>query len=362
MLLRQRQLNMRTPSVSRFRLPIFVLLSLLIVVVPVIISSSSQAALLTYRRLQLSDGSVSSTGVKYNFIFNTNTSGPIGSISFDICSNYLYEPTDICTPPAGMNTSAVSLTAQSGITDFTLNPVAAGHTLLLSRPAPGNTSPQQLALEFSNITNPSQVGSNYVRIATYPTVDGSGPEVDYGVVVFALNPGIGISTEVPPYLLFCTGITIDGYNCGTAAGSYISFGELSSKTPRSATSQLLASTNAPYGYSVILDGTTMTAGTNTIPAANGTPSAIGTSQFGINGRANSVPSVGTDPVGPGLINPRSGYNTPNIFRFAAGDIVASSNNTDDYRKLTMSYIVNVSPGQSAGRYVATVSYICLANF
>jgi hypothetical protein len=95
---------------------------------------------------------------------------------------------------------------------------------------------------------------------------------------------------------------------------------------------------------------------------SGSAATRGVSQFGINGRSNNSPSVGSEPDGPGLTVPGVGYNTPNIFRFASGDIIASSNNTDDYRKLTMSYIVNASRNQPPGKYVATVSYICLANF
>ncbi len=330
---------------------------------PLLIFAQSDAVLLSYRHLELSDNSVSASGVNYKFTFNTNTSGPIGSIKFDICENYQYDPGDACTIPVGFSASSATLASQSGIADFSLSPSSTDRELILSRPAVTPVSPQQLTYEFTNLTNPSTIGSDYVRISTYPTLDASGPETDYGVVVFAVNQGIGIQTEVPPYLLFCTGITIDGYNCGTAQGNFISFGELSSRTTRTATSQLLASTNAPYGYTVTLAGATMTAGNNVISAMTANaPSLIGTSQFGLNSRANSAPSVGSDPDGPGLTSPRAGYNTPNSFKFGSGDIFSSSTSSDDYRKLTVSYIVNVPKDQPAGDYAATVSYICLANF
>ncbi|HEX8182549.1 MAG TPA: hypothetical protein VF575_03015 [Candidatus Saccharimonadales bacterium] len=335
---------------------------LLAAAVPFLLYSSSNAAQLSFRQLQLSDATVSSTDVKYNFSFNTNTSNSIGSVAFEICDNYQYEQGDPCTPPAGFDASNATLSGQTGIADFTLNPASTGNKLILSRSVSLPASPQQLTMEFSDITNPSTIGSSYVRISTFVTTDASGPETDYGIVVYATTEGIGITTEVPPYLLFCTGITIDGYDCSTAAGNFISFGELSSQAPRSATSQMLASTNAAYGYSVTLAGTTMTAGNNVIPAMTGGASQRGTNQFGVNARQNVSPAVGSEPNGPGLINPANGYNTPNIFKFNSGDIVASSSNADDYRKLTMSYIVNVGSNQPPGRYVATVSYICLANF
>ncbi|HEX8226797.1 MAG TPA: hypothetical protein VF572_02920 [Candidatus Saccharimonadales bacterium] len=339
-----------------------ILLFVAVLAVPFIIFTDASAVQLGFRSLQLSDGTNGVGGVTYKFGFNVNTSAPIGSIRYEVCSNYQYEPGDPCTAPTGFDASAATLSDQTGVTDFSLHGDSTGNVLIIARPAAVNAAPQPLTYSFSNIQNPDDVGSNFVRISTYASLDGTGAEIDFGVVVFATNIGVSITTEVPPYLLFCTGITIDGYNCGTAEGSFINFGELSSKATRSATSQMLASTNAPYGYSVTLAGATMTAGTNVIPAMTGGSSAVGTSQFGINGRSNGSPGVGREPDGPGLTMPTAAYNTPNNFRFASGDIIASSNTTDDYRKMTVSYIVNVSGNQPAGRYVATVSYICLANF
>ena len=41
-----------------------------------------------------------------------------------------------------------------------------------------------------------------------------------------------------------------------------------------------------------------------------------------------------------------------VFKFNAGDVIAHSDTTDDYRKLTVSYVVNVSSSQAPGKYVA----------
>ncbi len=357
-----RQLNLRIPGLSRPRFLTLTLVLLLAAVVPFVVFGTSSAAMLSFRHLQLSDGTISHAGVKYSFSFNTNTSGPIGSVSFEVCSNYQYENGDPCTIPNGFDASNATLTGQTGITDFNLQTPPTNSRLLVRRPIATAVVPQQLTVEFSNLKNPSDIGSYYVRIQTYASTDGNGPEVDYGVVVFATNDGISISTEVPPYLQFCTGITIDGFNCGTAQGSFISFGELSSRAPRVATSQMLASTNAIYGYSITLAGSTMTAGTNVIPAMSGGISRPGSNQFGLNARANNTPEVGSDADGPGFTSPSNGYQTPNQFKFVNGDIIASSATTDDFRKLTMSYVVNVGSNQPPGRYVATISYICLANF
>lgn len=357
-----RNLRIRRHHVPHVCAGLFALVMLLGSSGPLFVSSSVGAEQLQSRSLTLSDPTISATDVKFDFGFTTNTSGPIGSISFSICSNYLYEPTDPCTSPSGFDGTAAGLTNQTGVTDFSMHSSSTSNVWVLSRPAATNVSSQALTYEFSNLVNPDYIGSIYVRIATFATTDGSGPETDYGTVLTATTENITITTEVPPYLLFCVGVTIDGYNCGTATGGFLSFGELSRTQPRAATSQMLASTNAPYGYSVTLAGSTMTAGNNVIPAMSGGPSVPGTSQFGLNARANSIPGIGNDPEGPGLTMPSAAYNSPNNYRFRSGEIIVSSNTTDDYRKHTVSYIVNRDSQQPPGRYVATISYICLANF
>ncbi|HSH55424.1 MAG TPA: hypothetical protein VK983_01200 [Candidatus Limnocylindrales bacterium] len=361
--MRLRLLLLKTRHRTRLMTALVLAVIMFSAALPVMIFGSAEAELLGFRRLQLSDSSISSTNVEYNFSFNTITAGPIGSIRFEFCSNYQYNTGDPCTPPPGFDAQTAALSAQSGITNFVLDTdVSTPNKIVIGRTVADSESPQPLGYVFSNIINPSAVASYYVRISVHSSFDGSGPEMDSGVVVFATNIGIEITTEVPPYLLFCTGITIEGFNCGTAEGNFVNFGELSSRTSRTGTSQMLASTNAAFGYSITLAGETMTAGNNTIPAMNGEASRPGTSQFGINARINSAPNVGADPEGNGLTNPAAGYDTPNSFRFRNGEIIASSNNTDDYRKLTVSYLVNASAGQPPGRYVSTISYICLANF
>jgi hypothetical protein len=359
---RQPLLKLMSGPYRRTRVTAIIILLSMVVTAPLLLTSHTSAAILTLRTLRLSDYTAGDSGVNYDFSFTTNTSGPIGSVSFQVCTNYQYEDTDACTPPDGFDASSAALVAQTGPGGFVSAPSGNNNTLLLTRPVALNVASQALSFNFSMLTNPSANGSYYVRIETFSSIDGSGTPVDYGELVFAINQNISITTTVPPYLLFCTGITIDNYDCSTAQGSLVDFGELSTTATRTGTSQLVASTNAPYGYSVTLAGSTMTAGTNVIPAMDGEPSKVGTSQFGINGRSNSDPFVGADPAGPGLTLPSSGYNTPNQFRFNSGDIIASSDNADDYRKLTMSYIVNASADQSPGNYVATISYICLANF
>ena len=216
---------------------------------------------------------------------------------------------------------------------------------------------------FQPIKNPSAPGSYYARVQTFATVDASGVANDFGGIAFAITNQLSISAQVPPYLLFCTGITVSGFNCANALGNYIDFGEFSSSRASTATSQLLVATNADQGYAISIAGTTLASGNNVIPAlTTGDVSRPSTGQFGFNLKANSAPSGGAEVAGPGTSLALAGYNQPNSFRFAPGDTIVSTDGPDDIRVYTSDYMANVPKAQSPGIYVSTVTYVCLANF
>jgi hypothetical protein len=183
-------------------------------------------------------------------------------------------------------------------------------------------------------------------------------------VVFAIAPGLNIAAEVPPYLRFCASVTITAFDCSTANSYLIDMGEFASSRTVAASSEMVVATNAASGYSITISGTTLTSGNNTIPALlPGAASLMGTSQFGINLRSNSNPSIGANPAGPGVGGVVSvPYSAPNLFRFQNGDVLVSSSGSSDNQKFTISYVANVSNGQAPGYYASTMTYICLANF
>lgn len=313
-----------------------------------------------HRALQVGAGSPGQV-TTYNLSLDVVTPGLLGSIRVEFCSNspLLNRP---CTPPDGFDVSQATLVSQTGAGGFSISPDTTGNILILTR-TPGVVSPGKVEFRLSNVTNPSDIGSYYARIYTYPTANATGPATDGGGLAFAMNNEVTLNAEVPPYLMFCTGLTITGLNCDTATGDYIDFGELSARRASRGSSQMLVATNAANGYSITASGTTLTSGNNIInQLAGGDVSRPGAGQFGLNLRANSTPAGGSDPVGPGLGVANTGYNQPNIFRFVNGESVASSPGPDDKRQYTVSYLVNVPAAQPAGIYVTTITYVCLANF
>lgn len=318
-------------------------------------------AQITARSLTISSNRGGEHDVQYKSDFSVATGGAIYSMAIEFCSNSaLIE--DACVAPWGFDALNAVLLSQSGVSGFTIAPTSTVSRIILSHAPAGTISPGPVSFAFDDIINPTDPESYYAKITTYASTDGTGMPIDFGALAFSINDGFDVSAEVPPYLLFCQGVSISGFNCATAEGDLLNLGELSSAVTSVAQSQFLVATNAGSGYSVSMGGGTMTSGNNPLPTMQSTPSQIGASQFGINLRANNVPDIGQDPDGPGTANPVGGYDQANQFRFNNGDILASGNGVQDYRKFTVSYVVNVSREQPPGVYATTLTYNCLANF
>jgi hypothetical protein len=354
---------MRRPLIHKkaaLRLVYLVLAGLLIGIGIRSLFLPAYGAQLGTRSLTLTDSTAASVST-YNFSFNISTPDTLGSVLIQFCSN---DPIvgDVCTAPAGFDDSAATIDSQSGQTGFSIDSSSTSNNLVLTRTAAPDTV-GTVNIVFANVTNPSSPGSYYARIQTYETTDASGNSSDYGGIAFAITSALSITATVPPYLLFCTGISIPDDNCTNAAGDFIDFGELSPSSAGRGTSQMLAATNAESGYDISVYGTTLQSGINTINGIT-TPdvSRPGTAQFGMNLRANSSPAGGLDPGGAGTGSPAPNYNQPNFYTFNSGDIVASNPGPDQDRLYTDSYIVNVPVTQAPGVYDSTLTYICVATF
>jgi hypothetical protein len=313
------------------------------------------------RSLKLSDSTASAqAGVHYQLDFTTPGISTIGSVKIEFCSNTSLLD-DTCTPPAGFDISTASLASQSSSGPFAISSSTTQNEMILTRPPMFEPS-APLSFTFLDVRNPSVEGSYYARIFTYPSSDATGPFTDGGGLAFVINRSVNVDAEVPPYIKFCLGESITGFDCTTATEPFSDLGNLSPSFTSAAQSQMVIATNAQNGYSMWVSGSTMMSGGNVINAMNGTTATPGTSQFGLNLRANSAPAVGQDPSGPGSAGVTPNYNQQNIFRFATGDVLATVPQPDDHRKYTVSYVVNIPSGTPGGVYSTTLTYVCLANF
>jgi hypothetical protein len=237
------------------------------------------------------------------------------------------------------------------------------NNIVLSRTAASLVPAETITLQFSGVINPSVLGSFYGRIQTFPTMDASGLPTDVGGDAMAITNSISVTTYVPPYLLFCTAVTIPNLNCNDANGNYIDFGNLSPFSTGSSESQMVVATNALNGYGIQVIGNSMTSGNNVIsPLGVSDLATPGANQFGLNLVANTSPQVGNNAQGPGSGQPLPSYGLPNIFRFNSGDTLASSNTVSANKEYTISYIINIAHSQPPGYYATTLTYVALGNF
>lgn len=325
------------------------------------------AAQITARSLTITS-SAPSVAVDHQFLFTIPTSGNVGSIQFQYCTS----PIGSCVMPSGLITTSATLTSQTGETGFSIIATANG-TPYLSRTAALVSGPVIVSYTLHNVTNPSAPNTSfYVRISTFASTDTSGTAVDTGNVGAATANQIIVSGVMPESLVFCVGTS--GTDCTNLTGTTVDLGVFSPTLTSTGTSLMSASTNAASGYNITLSGTTLMSGLNSVSPMGDQSSnvstcsttsctpTIGTSQFGTNLKANTVPSVGAAVSGLGSGAAVGGFNVVNKFRFFSGDTVASSAGPTKSNLYTNSYIVNVGGDQAAGVYTATMTYICTASF
>ena len=334
---------------------------------------------LTLQGITTTGGSQPGGTVNHLFAFTLPTTGTLGSIQFTYCTT----ASGACTPPTGLDTTGVGLGTSTGAV-FTSAVSTAANVAYITRSAASGGG--AVVEQLTNVVNPTNANGEtfYVRIASFTTTTPSGGGVDTGTVAAATARQIILTGTMPESLIFCTGgtvgLTLGVPDCSTATSGAVSFNQLFSPTDTAtASSQMAASTNASSGYTITVNGTTMTSGSNTIPAmASATTGVRGTGQFGMNLVLNttttSTPAVGAaiNPASNGTnfkANAQTGYNTADTFKFVTGDTVAKSDNgtpgspgPTDAQIYTASYIVNVSGSQAAGQYTTTLTYICTPTY
>lgn len=326
-------------------------------------------------------GSMPGGVVRHHFNFTIPSGSNLGSIRFQYCTL----AAGTCTMPTGLVTTAATLDFQDAtVNGFTLNNTTNGAPYLSRAAAATITPGSAVSYRLASVTNPTTTNQSfYVRITTYASTDTTGSSTDSGNVVASTATPIVLTGIMPESLVFCTGgtvgLTTGVPDCATASGGAISFNQLFSATDTAtATSQMAASTNAGAGYAITVNGPTLTSGSNTVVPMNAATAGVrGTSQFGMNLKANTATVAASFPGNSAEVAPaangtnyrgqaRLGYNAVDTFKFTTGDVVAASDNGGaggtDAQIFTKSYIVNVPGSQPAGTYTTTLTYICTPTF
>lgn len=321
----------------------------------------AKADQLTSRSIRLGS-SVASDVTTHTVSFGISTSTSIGSIVIEYCDNLPFH-TAVCTIPSGLDVDNSILSSSTGISGVSISASDTTSNKIVLTRTPSVVSSGQVTFRFSNITNPSTPKhTSYVRLSTHASTDGSGARIDVGGIAYATVERVDVGGYVPPHLTFCVGVTVE-LNCSTSQGNLLSFGELSKTNANVLTSQFSAATNDLSGYNIYISGGTMTAGNSVIPQlADNASNQVGTSQFGINLKSNTNPSVGANPTGIGIATVASGYGSSNSFRYNDGERLASASGPTEFNRFTVSYLVNISADQRPGVYASSFTFTAIASF
>lgn len=326
-----------------------------------LITQPVSAVELSNRSIRVSTAQVGQVAT-HDYSFILPSTSVLGSIAFEYCTN---SPLNyvVCTAPAGLNATTASVASQTGNIGFSVSAAdTTANRLVITRPVAAGTV-GVTTFSLANIINPTTVSqTSFVRIATYAATNATGAPNDQGAVAFSTVAIFEVSAFVPPFLTFCVGVFVT-LNCNSVTGFNVDIGELQASLTATASMQFSGATNDPTGFTTYFNGLTMTSGNNTIIAlASNSASVPGTSQFGFNLRANTVPAGGLDPVGSGTSVPLVGYNTPNSFRFVNGEAITNSPIATDFKLFTATYIVNIMDSQAAGVYATTMTFTAVAAF
>ncbi len=332
---------------------------------------SAFAAALTNMSDTMSSAKIGANS-NHSFIFTTPTGIAAGSTTvitfaseFAIPASFTFADVDInvggpyigsttlAAVPTGttfgvVRTSSTTLT----ITASSSAVVTAGNTVYIRL----GTNAIFGATGANQVINATTTGNKAIGIAGTMSDNGT------TTVNMITNDTVQISAIVPQALTFSiSSNTINFGNLGSGAPKYASSTSAAGSASDVVAHTLAVSTNAPSGYTITVQGQTLTSqqnAANTINAIGVTPavSAIGTEQFGI--YATKAGGVN------GTIDPT--YATASSFGYDATATTSATfasgttpTNTETY---SLHYLANIAALTEAGTYSANLVYVGTSNF
>lgn len=325
------------------------------VAAPILNVAQASAAQITGRSVTISNSASGASGVTYTFTFTVPTTGTaIKSAAFQFCdaaSGTCNTPGSFAAGSAALASQPTNLGAASGWT------VSNSSNSIRILNAANSTNPSSSqTVTFNTVTNPTLTNSTFfIRMTTYSDAAWTTP-IDTGVVAASTAGVITVNATVDETLTFTLAaatVTLSPSSITTAAAS-------------TGTSTMSASTNATNGYSITYSSpnSLKPAGGTALPSYSSSASSPGTAGFGINLKANTTPSVGSDPSG-GSGAAASGYSTANSFSFVGSNVatqVASASGPTNSTSYTVSYVANIAALTAPGAYTTTFTYVATPNF
>ncbi len=375
---------MKIPDTVRRSLYILAAFSLSLVGVFSEALGHASANQITTRSITMSNSSITGTNVEYKAGFVVTTTGNIGGVVIDFCSN---DPIigDTCTAPTGFNTNKATTTV-SGQTGAGLGTLAVDTTnstankLILTTTAASVSATTAVTISIGDgttngFTNPtSAAGSFYARIYTYATTaaaqghNTNSPSgyVDYGGIALSTAAVINITAKVQETLSFCVYKTTCGDDPSFTIGHTVGTATVidSSVIDTSDTNFSIA-TNANGGAAIRMKGDTLKSGANDIDAAGVSNTFVaGTENFGVRVSATGTNITATSPYN-GAAGVYSlvvtGGGTNDITSTFGGQVAALSAPVNSSVS-TIRFAATASNTTPAGTYTAAEQLIATGTF
>lgn len=227
--------------------------------------------------------------------------------------------------------------------------------LTLTAPTDGVGTVAVAASDKIIITYDSTNSTNATSPTSY-AVAVSGTFGDTGSITVNIlsDDQVAVSATVSQALTFS--ISDNTIEFGTLSSSAAQYADnAAGDTTEVEAHNLIVGTNATNGYTMTVNGATLTSGANTITAIGSanTPSSAGTEQFGLRMTASGGSGAVTAPYAA------AGF----AFDTAAfPDQVASASGASANTTYSARYLANIASLTEAGSYSATLTYVATANF
>ncbi len=160
--------------------------------------------------------------------------------------------------------------------------------------------------------------------------------------------------------------TTDDPALSVAINGTVNFGNFTATSATTTTTTFTVLNYTTYGYIVQIVGDAPSSGSTTLaPMTTTGPSVAGTSQFGINLVANTLPtSVGANPdngqFGFGTV--AGNYGTSNQYRYVSGETIAQATRNSGVTTYTITYLVNVPALTPGGVYTSNQTLIVTGTY
>ncbi len=197
--------------------------------------------------------------------------------------------------------------------------------------------------------------TNHASAASY-TIAVSGAFGDTGdIVINILNDDqVAVTATVDESLTFTISDNSIEFGTLTSADDFFADDSGGNATEVEAHT-LVVGTNAANGYTMTVNGATLTSGANTISAigSSNTASSAGTEQFGLR-----IDETG----GSGVVSAPYASTGFALDTAAFPDEVAAATGASSNTTYSVRYLGNITSSTEAGAYTATLTYVATANF